>query len=924
MTMSKNPNITPFSTASLPEREFRIALQRLVHASLAPVSLWLAFLYTILAIGYWFVSPEAVRMPIVTGASVTSLLLIGIRIFLQRKGIPPQWSYPLATGIALLVIANGLLNLQLTREIHQTSNLMLALLGSAFFIPHPGWFTLVTSLSLIPWGLTIWPLRETPFLPHYTFGMFSALLLGIIINRTQRYTLRRMEAARWAERHRSHQLEETLLSLHETSQRLRVTQAAVEAAANSILIADRNGVIQWANLAMAHLTGYALDELIGQTPHLFKSGKQTPEFYRWMWKTILAGETWSGEVVNRRKDGSFYTQELTISPVLDENGQITHFIGIAQDITSRKQMQQILLRRTQELQEFNQILASLTSSLDLKTVLSNILEALQRLIPALHGATIQLLSDEENYLSTVTATFPLREGNQQIKFHPGTGAAGIAVSERKPVNIADVSSDPRFIKGGHLVDYRSLLCIPMIFNEKVLGVLSIEGQNPSAFDIEAERLAELFARYASIAVHNAKLFERTLQAERHLQHYANHLEEMVEERTVELRTAQEKLLAQQRLQQEIELAVQVQESLLPKETPQIEGYRFYALALPARQIGGDLYDFIQKEDNCFIVMADISGKGIPAAMFTAAARVLMRHWSSSMRSPAEVLKALNRMLYTDLSQAGMFITFFAANLDVRTGILRYANAGHTAALWYHCILDTFDHLGATTLPIGILPEINVEEQTIHLRPGDLLLFYSDGLTEAHNPRGEFFGIERVRVVLRAHAHDDPSQLFNHLLDEVNHFTEEEPRADDLTLLLVKVMPRTIEFSYPASFNRLDDMSAFIRLNARVYGEEVAYQVELAASELFTNMIRYAYAGREDGEIRGRLTLTEDWFQLEVWDQGMPFDFSSIPNPDLTQIHEGGYGLFIIRQIMDDIEYYPATQQGNYWRLRKRTSTSKGE
>lgn len=914
--MSTSRNLSSTGTA-LPEPEFRQALQRLVHESLAPVSLALAFLYAVFTISHWFLLSDLVRAAMVSVAAASALLLAGFYLSLRRKEMPLRWGYPLATGMALIVIVNSLLHLYLTQEIHHTTNLMLALVGIAFFIPHPGWFALVTLFLLTTWGLAIWPLRDAPLLSHYIFGMFSALLLGLVIHRTRYYSLRRMESARWAERHRSRQLEEALLSLRETSQRLRLTQAAVEAAANSIFITNRNGVIEWANLAMAQLTGYALSELIGQTPRLLKSGKQDSEFYRWMWETILAGDTWNGEVINRRKDGSLYVQELTISPVLDERGQITHFIGVAQDITARKQMQHMLLRRNQELQEFNQILASLASSLDLKTVLSNILDALQRLMPSLYGATIQLLSEDGEHLTTVAATFPLSAYGQAVKLQPGVGAAGIAVSERRMVNIADTLQDSRFLKGEHTPDYRSLLCVPVLLDETVLGVLSLEGKSVGAFDADAERLAELLARYAAIAIHNASLFERMLQAERDLQHYANRLEEMVEERTAALRAAQEKLLAQQRLEQEIALAAQVQASLLPRAMPQMEGYRFYALASPAQQIGGDLYDLIQKDEGCCIVTADISGKGIPAAMFIAAARVLMRHWSESLRSPAAALQALNRTLYTDLSQAGMFITFFAARLDARTGVLRYANTGHTSALWYRSSSDMFQLLGATGLPVGILPELIADEREIYLRPGDLLLIYSDGLTETQNPQGELFGLERVQEVLRAHLHDEPAQLLNYLFDAVNRFAEQEPRSDDLTLLLIQAMPRTVEFSYPASFKRLDEMSTFIRLNVNAYGEEMAYQVELAASELFTNMIRHAYAGREDGEIRGRLTLAEDWFQVEVWDQGRSFDPFSIPNPDLNQVHESGYGLFIIRTIMDEWEYHPSTPQGNYWRLRKR-------
>ncbi|MBM2849221.1 MAG: putative Histidine kinase, partial [Anaerolineales bacterium] len=132
-------------------------------------------------------------------------------------------------------------------------------------------------------------------------------------------------------------------------ERLRLQSAAMESAANAIVITDRNGNITWVNPAFTRLTGYAPGEARGQNPRLLKSGQQDESFYKMMWETILAGRVWYGEIVNRRKDGSLYTEETTITPVRDERGTITHFVDIKHDITERKQAEAEILRRNEEL-----------------------------------------------------------------------------------------------------------------------------------------------------------------------------------------------------------------------------------------------------------------------------------------------------------------------------------------------------------------------------------------------------------------------------------------------------------------------------------------------------------------------------------------------------------------------------------------------
>jgi len=405
-------------------------------------------------------------------------------------------------------------------------------------------------------------------------------------------------------------------------------------------------------------------------------------------------------------------------------------------------------------------------------------------------------------------------------------------------------------------------------------------------------------------------------AEEMLKEYSGRLGDMVEERTRELREAQAQLLAQQRLQQEIELAAQVQASLLPRHVPSLDGFEFAATALPARYVSGDLYDFVLPDpENCHIVLADVAGKGIPAALLTSTARTLVHTRVEHEDSPATILSSVNTLLYKDLTHAEMFITFFAARLNARLGTFTYANAGHTETLWWQQASRTGRTLPATGLPIGIYADATIIEETITLRPGDVIVFYSDGITEAASPHDELFGLDRLIATVSDHAHLPTSELAQIIVEAVETFRADAPRSDDLTLVILKVLPRTISFTYPAMLDHLQKATALVRQLASAYGSDFAYQMELAASEIVTNIIEHAYR-LSSGEMRGQITLLPDRIQLDLYDDGAPFDISQVPEPDPTEPQVGGHGLFVVRQLTDELIYTSATPGGNHWQLIK--------
>jgi PAS domain S-box-containing protein len=698
---------------------------------------------------------------------------------------------------------------------------------------------------------------------------------------------------------------------------MRLVTTAIEAAANGIVITNRQGVVRWVNPAFTRITGYTLEEMVGQTLSVLKDGSQPSSFYEQLWETILAGRVWHGELRNRHKDGHFYVEEQTIAPVSNDRGEITHFVGIKQDITQRRENEAALERRNAELAVMAGTIGAITASLEIAGVLRSVVSAMAELLPQSVGATVQL-DDGSGRLVTRAASPSGGPRSTPIAFGPGVGVAGLAYRDRANVNVPDVAADARYLPGAGPPAYRSLLAVPIRSAERVLGVLCVHGQAPGAFGTHEEDVLTVFAYSAAIAMEHATEYEKRLQAERELTRHAERLEDLVEQRTAALKAAQVRLLEQHRLEQEVLLAAQVQASIVPRRSPDLPGYDVAGLALAARYVSGDLYDWVgMGPEHLDLALADIAGKGVPAAMMTSTARALLRDGAGRGSSPVCGLVHLNSSLYDDLTHAGSFITVVSAHLDRRTAAVDYASAGHTEVLWYQASAGACRRLPATGPPIGVLRQPQLEQQRIQLCPGDFLVFYSDGVTEAEDSRGELFGTDRLVEVVERNRSLHATALARAVVEAVRVFANGPP-SDDLTLIVAKALPRTVPFRLPGDLAHLDETVALVRSMAQAYGETFAYELELAVSEIVTNMVEHAYR-RSRGDLRGEVRLEPDRVQIDLYDDGLPFDPAAVPAPCAGQAREKGYGVHIARQLTDECAYAPSTGAGNHWRLVKTRS-----
>ncbi len=248
---------------------------------------------------------------------------------------------------------------------------------------------------------------------------------------------------------------------------------------------------------------------------------------------------------------------------------------------------------------------------------------------------------------------------------------------------------------------------------------------------------------------------------------------------------EQEIRERERVEQELQVARSIQQASLPEEVPELEGWQISPFYQPAREVGGDFYDFLELDDGRLgLVVGDATGKGVPAALVMANARSMLRAIAQVSESPGKVLARINDALFTDIPP-NMFVTCFYAILDLNSGSLTYANAGHDLPYLHRS--GTAEELRARGMPLGLMPGMGYEEKEITLQAGESALFYSDGLVEAHDPKGEMFGFPRLRGLVAEHdAAAEERSLVDFLMDELRSFTGEGwEQEDDITLVTLR-------------------------------------------------------------------------------------------------------------------------------------------
>ncbi len=400
----------------------------------------------------------------------------------------------------------------------------------------------------------------------------------------------------------------------------------------------------------------------------------------------------------------------------------------------------------------------LAATLDLDRVAAVTLEQARHLISATDGAVV--LVDDATAQVLSLASFGDAYPAAGIPFSAdGLFASILATGQGEIVN--DVAADPRHVHGGPAI--ASLICTPLRVKEQVTGLLALSSATPVSYAAADLKLLNTLALQTATAIENARLFERTVQAGRD----------------------RERLAA---LHKELEVASRIQRAIVPSQSPPFPDrtdFTVRASMAPARAVGGDFFDFFLIDDHRLgVVIADVSGKGVPAALFMAVCRTLIKATASVEVSPEACLSRVNAVLASE-GVASMYVTVFYGVLDTRTGRLTYCNAGHNPPFVMRAdrSVEPLPQTGGTVL--GLFEDSSYEAGEVALAPGDGLFTYTDGVTEASDATGEEFTAARLQPCLAANSGCDLDEVIAAVGAEVAAFVGEAPQADDITMLAVR-------------------------------------------------------------------------------------------------------------------------------------------
>ena len=415
-------------------------------------------------------------------------------------------------------------------------------------------------------------------------------------------------------------------------------------------------------------------------------------------------------------------------------------------------------RQAQTLGVLNDISREITSILDPDDLLERIGQLLKRVID-FHMFTILLWNPRTQLFEH---RFSSRFGERVTRERTialGEGLIGTAAQLREPILAADVRKDPRYVEANPEV--RSELSVPLVYKGEVIGVLDLEHTRVNYYNEDHQRTLSTLASQVAISIANARLYQRIHEEE-------------------------------QRMERDLEMARQVQLRLMPSRPPVLEHAEIASQFVAARSIGGDVYDFLAYGAGCTaLAVGDVSGKAAPAALYAALVSGILRSLAPQHLSPASMLAALNDQLQ-ERKLDSQYVTMLMAVWNDNNQTLQIANAGSVQPLFVEANADgekppTVRTIQAEGFPLGLFPNAEYEEFTLSTRPGDLIVFFSDGIVDALNAEGEMFGDERLTRLLESQHHATAQSVVDSILQAVSGFQDGIDHFDDETIVVLRVL-----------------------------------------------------------------------------------------------------------------------------------------
>ncbi|MFT5143936.1 MAG: sigma-B regulation protein RsbU (phosphoserine phosphatase) [Rhodothermales bacterium] len=411
-----------------------------------------------------------------------------------------------------------------------------------------------------------------------------------------------------------------------------------------------------------------------------------------------------------------------------------------------------LRRAVDELSILNELANAIAASRDVEDIIKNITKRCLSAVRAEQGVVTLVGQFESDPTMTLVRT--ITGSGEAEALRPDQSLLGWMHLNKRPLLINEPRADDRFrgVKWPDIV--RSILCVPLIAQSRLIGILTLYNKKRSeaGFTPSDQRLIAILASQSAQVVEGARLYE------------------------------EEKVLLAMR--QEVELAHEIQANLLPSAPPVVPGYEFGGLSVPAKEVGGDYFDYIDMLDGRLgLTVGDVSGKGVGAALLMASSQATLRGQVVGGDDPASSLGRTNQLL-CQVARKGTFVTLFLAMLEPATGLVSYANAGHNKP--FVVLADgTIEILTLGGFVLGFLPSFQYQAAERVLSPGETLVIYSDGVTEAMNSASEQFDEERLYTLAKRYHRDGAPALVDRILNHVRAFAGEREQSDDITILVVR-------------------------------------------------------------------------------------------------------------------------------------------
>lgn len=421
------------------------------------------------------------------------------------------------------------------------------------------------------------------------------------------------------------------------------------------------------------------------------------------------------------------------------------------DLLTRENQQ--LQLAVNELKVLNDIATTISSTQPVEKIIDQIVIKCIKHLGVQEG-TISLLERKSDAGKFNTMIRRQDSSTEKVPIKLDSRLTGWMLKNRSILLSNDITEDERFnFLDSDSYSFRSILCVPLIVKGDLIGYLAVfNKKNGYLFSDKDRRLLSIIGSQSAQVIENARLYE------------------------------EEKALLS--LQEEMRMARDIQLNLLPDKTPVVPGFQISATNIPAKLVGGDYYDFITLNTGRLgFCIGDITGKGMPAAMLMANLQATFRSQVMIFEDCCRSLEGINKLLFRN-TESTKFATLFYGILDQENGILEYANGGHDAPLLFKNG-DEPEFLEATGLLLGVMEESNFTSRSVSFQPNDLLLLYTDGITEAMNEREEEFGLERLLQICDENRHKTADEIIETILGSVKEYVTVTPQSDDISLMVIK-------------------------------------------------------------------------------------------------------------------------------------------